>query len=232
VVDALEHMNQLLRAAHLARRPRIGVSWTLKANNVEELPAFVDRAIGIGIDQLTVRHLLIFHGKDRDQSIVDRPDLCNDSLRATYRLLEKHGVRSDCPPIIGDAPVRPQIRPGQPVPVAIGKKSRDGCMFVRRTAVVHADGVVPTCSAPFAASAGHFGSGISFADIWNGPVMQSVRATLDTPDEWKQCQHCWYREGRYESQRKSFDTTSERYEITDPDTFTRKAWDFEEYRQS
>jgi hypothetical protein len=62
--------------------------------------------------------------------------------------------------------------------------------------------------------------------------MQSVRATLDTPDEWKQCQHCWYREGRYESQRKSFDTTSERYEITDPDTFTRKAWDFEEYRQS
>ena len=104
-------------------------------------------------------------------------------------------------------------------------------MFVHRTAVVHADGLVPTCSAPFAATAGRLGEAARFFDIWNGEVLRGVRSTLDTPNEWYQCRHCWYREGRYQSQRRAFDTSQGRYEIAEPDTLTREAWDFERYEQ-
>ncbi len=224
-IDALYHLNYAARKAGQARRPRIGVTWTLKANNIDELPAFVERAIDIGVDQLTVRHLLVFHGKEREQSVVDRPDLVNEPLRRTYALLEKHGVRSDCPPLI-EAAAQP---PG--VPVQLGERPpRDGCMFVRRTAVVHADGLIPTCPVPFAAAAGRLGEQ-SFLQIWNGPVLTEVRRSLDTPDEWQQCRHCWYREGRYESQRRSFDSRQERFDLSRPDKLTVQAWDFEDYTQ-
>jgi MoaA/NifB/PqqE/SkfB family radical SAM enzyme len=236
VVDALRYLNDVSRGAKLARRPRIGVSWTLKANNVAELPAFVERAIAIGLDQLTVRHLLVFHGKERSQSVVDRPDLVNEPLRRTYELLARHGVRSDCPPLVPQAeddsePAHISGGNGS-VPVRITPKpAQDGCMFVRRTAVIHADGVMPTCSAPFAAAAGRLDHGTGFLGIWNGPVLKTVRATLGTPDEWAQCRHCWYREGRYESQRRTFDGSSHRYDLTEPDRLTVEAWDFEDYRQ-
>jgi len=229
-LDALRYLDKLRRTASLARRPRIGVSWTLMRNNVSELPGFVERATALGIDQLTVRHLLVFHEKDRDQSVVDRPDLCNEPLRSTYEILERNGVRSDCPPLCSepDSSLAPSSRS---VPVVLRQRQRDGCLFVRRTAVVHADGTVPTCSAPFAARAGSIDEASSFADIWNGSTLCSVRAALDTSQEWDQCRHCWYREGRYDSQRRSFDSRTERYGITDPDELTREAWSFDTYRQ-
>jgi radical SAM protein with 4Fe4S-binding SPASM domain len=241
IFEALDHLNALRRAADLCRRPRIGVSWTLKANNVAELPRFVERAIDSGIDQLTVRHLLIFHQHSRSESVVDRPDLVNEPLRKTYRLLEEAGIRSDCPPLIAEPPraaspkwdlCEPDRVNSNAVRVTVGRKgSRDGCMFVHRTAVVHADGLVPTCSAPFAATAGHLKLGGRFGDIWNGEVLQSVRQSLDTTEEWDQCRNCWYREGRYQAQRAAFDSNETRYDVSEPDEITSSSWDFEKFRQ-
>jgi len=234
-VDALEYLNEVRRPLGRARRPRIGVTWTLKANNVEELPAFIERAIGIGIEQVTLRHLLVFHGHSRGESVVDRPEIANGPLRATYELLRRHGIRGDCPPLIEEtAPVGAHRDEGA-TPVVLrrtpGNPQRDGCMFVHRTAVVHVDGLVPTCAAPFAAAAGRFGSDTTFGDIWNGEVLREVRSTIDTPAEWPQCTNCWYREGRYQSQRRSYDSGAQRYDISAPDELTRRSWDFEQYRQ-
>ncbi len=239
IFDALEHLNALRREAGLARRPRIGISWTLKANNVAELPRFVARAIECGIDQLTVRHLLIFHSHSRSESVIDRPDLVNGPLRETYRLLEEAGIRSDCPPLISESVPAAAPSSGEPratatdrVPVTLGStRERDGCMFIHRTAVVHADGLVPTCSAPFAAAAGTVEIGSTFEGVWNGGILRAVRSTLDTPDEWDQCRSCWYREGRYQAQRAAFDSNATRYDITEPDELSAKSWDFERFVQ-
>ena len=222
VLDALGYLIDTSRRSGLARRPRIGVSWTLKENNVDELSGFVERAVAMGIDQLTVRHLLIFHDKDRAQSLVDRPERANAALAATYRHLEAAGVRSDCPPLATHA---------APGAAETRDAPRDGCMFVRRNMVVHADGLIPTCPAPFAVIAGRLDGDRTVADVWNGEVLRRVRTTLGSDDELSQCRNCWYREGRYESQRQRFDTADERYELRSPDTLTLAAWDFRDFSQ-
>ena len=80
-IDALEYLNEIRRPLGLARRPRIGVTWTLKSNNVTELPEFIEHAIGIGIEQVTLRHLLVFHGHSRGDPVIDQPELANGPLR-------------------------------------------------------------------------------------------------------------------------------------------------------
>lgn len=245
VLDAISTLDRRRREAHCARRPKIGISWTLKRNNYQQLPDFIARVAPLGIDQLTVRHMLTFHAHNAGESLAGEAYMANDALQRTYTLLEEFGIRSDCPPIAAppmDAPpsadaTHEEQPTGEAVPVSIGRRPafdpprrRDGCMFIHRTAVVHADGVVPTCSAPFAARAGSIADS-SFANIWNGQVMREVRSTLDTPDEWRQCRHCWYREGRYQSQRRAFDEATGRYSLEQADSISAEAWDFEQFTQ-
>lgn len=245
VLDAIATLDRRRRDSHCARRPRIGISWTLKRNNFEQLPGFIAEVAPLGIDQLTVRHMLTFHAHSAGESLAGDAHVANDALRETYEMLERFGIRSDCPPLAtGSSDAEPvtdarqsQASTTTSVPVSIGRRpaaqlhrQRDGCMFVHRTAVVHADGLVPTCSAPFAAGAGSLAES-SFAEIWNGQVMREVRSTLDTPEEWQQCRHCWYREGRYQSQRRAFDGAAGRYSLDEADSISSEAWDFGSFTQ-
>lgn len=84
---------------------------------------------------------------------------------------------------------------------ATGTTARDGCMFIHRMAVINFDGEVQTCSVPYAKVAGGLGRAANFDEIWNGDVMRGVRGALNTEGEWQQCRSCWYREGKFHSQR-------------------------------
>jgi hypothetical protein len=57
--------------------------------------------------------------------------------------------------------------------------------------------------------------------------MKEVRATFNTPEEWEQCQHCWYREGSYQRQRKAI-AESRQLDMTESSLFTEETWDFRE----
>lgn len=61
------------------------------------------------------------------------------------------------------------------------------CLFIRRTAVIMADGEVVTCANMFAESVGRLDEQAGFLEIWNGARFASVRACLGTADEWHQC---------------------------------------------
>jgi MoaA/NifB/PqqE/SkfB family radical SAM enzyme len=222
VLENVAAFHELRRASGLTRRPRLGFSWTLMRDNVAEFPRFLRAALDLEPDLVYARHLLVFFEHARDQSLLGRPDLANGPLREAYRLMADRGIRSDCPPLLED-PVR-QVRSAPQPP---GR--RDRCMFVHRTAVVAADGEMPTCSAPFAQVAGRSDDEKSFARIWNGPVMRGVRAALDTELEWDQCRNCWYREGRYQAQRAVADVRKPRYDLQAAGSFTTKAWDFHDY---
>jgi len=234
VLDGVRHFHELRRAAGLARRPKLGLSWTLKRNNIHELPEFIERMAEFEPDNFYSRHLLVFFEKDREQSLIGDPALTNRYLRPARAALQRLGIRSDCPPLMAENP--PVIAASDGVPVAISPRpgavpgSRDRCPFVRRTGVVNVNGNVPTCSVPFARQAGSIADSEHFMDVWNGPVMSGVRAAMDTPQEWQQCRSCWYREARYASQREAV----ARRELLDPDAigdFTMPAWDFRRQRK-
>jgi MoaA/NifB/PqqE/SkfB family radical SAM enzyme len=228
VWDAVEWFHNLRKSSNLARRPRLNFSWTLKRNNIAQFPEFVRRIAAVEADLLYARHLLVFFEKDREQSVMDESVLANPYLLEAYNLLERYNIRSDCVPLIATAPhdqnskgvERTIIQMQQATPA-----KRDGCMFIHRTGVILADGEVPTCTAPFVKVAGYVGREPTFMNIWNGPVMKGVRASLNTSAEWKQCQDCWYREGTYKRQRTAI-TELRRHDITQASSFTEKSWDF------
>lgn len=216
VLEQVHAFDALRRAQGLTRRPRLGFSWTLMRDNVAEFPRFLEEALPLEPDLVYARHLLVFYERVREQSLLGHPALANPHLRRAYALMAEHDVRSDCPPLLADAPR--ETTPAAPT-------ARDGCMFVRRTGVIHANGDVPTCSAPFAAIAGTLADA-SFPEVWNGEILRDVRARLDTDNEWEQCANCWYREGRYEAQRAAADLRGDRVELATPGSFTEEAWDF------
>lgn len=229
VLANVRHYHDLRRAAGLARRPRLGISWTLKRNNIHELPAFIERIAELEPDLFYARHLLVFFERDRAESLVGDPELTNRYLRPAYELLAKLGIRSDCPPLMAAPPKTGAVEPPSPEGGSTGSTSapreRGRCPFVHRTAVINSTGAVPTCSVPFAAGAGMLGPGTTFSEIWNGPVLVNVRAAMDTPREFLQCRACWYREGHYAGQRAAA-ANDERFDLETAATFTEKAWDF------
>ena len=225
VLDGVRHFDRLRREANVARRPRLGLSWTLKRNNIHELPDFIERMAEFEPDLFYSRHLLIFFEKDREESLVGEPALANRYLRPAYEALERLGIRSDCPPLMdGDE------RSGDARDSDAAVPERDGCPFVRRTAVIHSNGDMPTCSVPFAAIAGNLAAGDTVETVWNGPVMTGVRNAMDTADEWDQCRACWYREGHYVSQRAAA-ANQERFDLEAASSFTEDAWDFRDYEK-
>jgi len=100
----------------------------------------------------------------------------------------------------------------------------DRCPYFHRTAVIMADGEVVTCANFYAENVGHLASE-SFAEVWNGDRMVSLRADFGTDKEWPQCKSCWFREIRYARQREAWhedDATIVHQETA----YSARAWNF------
>lgn len=95
----LAHFQSLRQDPTLLRPPRLGLSWTLKRNNIDQFPDFVRFAIASKADLLYVRHLLLFRPGDAAQSLVDEPAVCNRYLSEGYALLKGTRIKLDVPPL-------------------------------------------------------------------------------------------------------------------------------------
>lgn len=100
VLANVAYFHDLRSKAGLARRPKLGLSWTLKRNNIAEFPDFVRLAKRFDPDFLYVRHLLVFHEKDRGQSLLGHADLANRYLGEAYAMLRGSRIKLDVPPLM------------------------------------------------------------------------------------------------------------------------------------
>jgi radical SAM protein with 4Fe4S-binding SPASM domain len=227
--EGVRHYHELRNASGMARRPRLGFSWTLKRNNIHELPDFIERVAEFEPDRLYSRHLLVFFEKDQDQSLVGEVDLVNRYLRPAYAAMERLGMVSDCPPLMAET-TKAQATEATPEPKPPSARERDRCPFVHRTGVLSSNGDVLICANMFAEIAGSVADGRPFQDVWNGPVLTEVRSALDTPHEWDACRSCWFREVQYASQRDAA-ARRERFDLDNPGEITEEAWDFRRHRK-
>jgi len=100
VLDNIHYFHELRQKAPLMRRPKLGLSWTIKRNNIAEFPDFIRFIKQFDPDFLYVRHLLVFHQKDQDQSLLDDPYLANRYLKEAYNLLKGSHIKLDVPPLM------------------------------------------------------------------------------------------------------------------------------------
>jgi MoaA/NifB/PqqE/SkfB family radical SAM enzyme len=224
--EGLDHFHEMRMRSNLARLPRLAIGFIAMRNNVAELPELVRMMLPYKPDRFIVRHLMIYFDKDRGESLIGHEDYANPYFQEAYALLAEHGIRSDCVPLMKKAS-EPAATPLDPaLPVIAPPAMDEGCMFIHRTSVVMCDGDVWVCPVPHTKLAGRFEGETRFLEIWNGANLQDVRSRFGTPSEWDVCKNCFYREGRYKSQRARADARQTRYDLTQGSVFTSKTWDF------
>lgn len=157
VLQHATYYHELRKQSRMARRPRLCFSWTLLKNNIHEFPDFVRYVSRFEPDLLYVRHLLVYHSKDMEQSLFDEPERANHYLREAYAVMAQHGIRGDCPPLFNDVEIElgkhriassrddDGFRPirgtqdGEPIPVILGSYRKAGACYVRLSLAVTVD---------------------------------------------------------------------------------------------
>lgn len=237
VLDNLRYYNELRNSVPLARRPQLTISWTLKRNNVAELADFVRRIAPFEPDLLSLRHLVVFQDKERSQSLLDYPEEANAALSEAYVELERLGLRHESPPLMmlpSDTTVLEPALRANPNPcdrdTAIALREPE-CNWMHRTAIIMADGEVITCGKHYGEQVGHLTGENTLWDLWNGPLMHSLRDGFGKPHMWEQCKDCWLRELKWHSQRQAKDLSTSSSSLDEGMDYTEAAWDYRRYSE-
>lgn len=233
VMDNLRAFHQLRARSGLARRPQLTISWTLKRSNLEELPAFVEMIAPLEPDLLSIRHMVIFRGKDEEQSLLGDREWTNRHLRAAYERLDRLGLRHESPPLMLEPSAVRDAPAGTPysgIQDQVHAEREPVCNWMHRTAIIMSDGEVTTCGKHYGAQVGRLVAGTRLWDVWNGPAMRSLRAGFGTRAMWDQCQHCWLREIKWHSQRQAKDA-EHAFELSAGMDFSQSAWDYRKYSE-
>ena len=247
VMENLRYYHALRNTVPQSRRPQLTISWTLKRNNIEELPDFVRMIAPFEPDLISLRHLVVFQDKERHESLLEHTAVANAAFREAYGELDRLGLRHESPPLMLDTAGGPD--PAQDhAPVVSTGRLADGarhafsrpiapvavrepeCNWMHRTAIIMADGEVITCGKHYGEQVGHLDDKTTLWDIWNGPKMQSLRDGFGQPHMWEQCKDCWLRELKWHSQRHAKDL-SRPYSLGDGMDYSQAAWDYRRYSE-
>jgi len=242
VLDNIEYFHMTRESLNLALRPKMSIYWTLMTNNINELPDFIRRIAPLEPDYFAIRHLVVFHEKDTNLSLIGKPELTNKYLKEAYAELKRFNIEYEAPPLMDEEDkgniineVQSEVKKNlvftqeEPTCPMVNKfEEIEPCTWMHRTGIIMSDGEVTTCGKHYGQQVGMMDKDTSFMDIWNGPAMISLRSTFGTESMWQQCKDCWLRELKWHSQRRARD---EKEEFTDDGamSFTREAWDYREY---
>lgn len=226
LLEGLRHFNELRFRSDLARIPQLAISFVARRNNIAELPALVRAMLPFRPDAFYVRHLIVFSDDQRSESLLGHEDYANPFFEEAYDLLAKHGIRTDCPPIMKKAIEDSGAATG----CAAGackepEETSEGCTFMHSSGTLYCNGDMKPCCIPNMPLAGTFGEQTSFLDVWNGPVMRDIRASFGTEREWEECRHCLLRQSRSMTQRTGGRSGQERVDLKQAVEFTPKVWD-------
>jgi len=100
VLDNLAYFHKIRLELKLARRPKLSIYWTLMANNIHELTDFIRFAARYEPDYFAIRHLVVFHDKDRALSLLGQPKLTNRYLMEAYKELQEQAIQYEAPPLM------------------------------------------------------------------------------------------------------------------------------------
>ena len=230
VIEAIAYFHNLRKQACLPRRPKLSISWTIKKNNVAELPSFVKFMAQFEPDKYFFRYMVLCEELEQDQSLLDDPESANGYLRETFALLEAQGVEVTRPPLFHASEqtvslVDPQELPLVAVPtLSLADSPVRHCPHMFAEGAILSGGALMSCQTYFAEAVGNLNNETDYLSVWSGPRMQSLRAGLNTGDEWGQCSECWIGQMRCHvpATQPSANEPSSHEQLT---STAKKAWD-------
>jgi len=226
VMGAVRYFHELRKRACLPRRPKLGVSWTIKKNNVAELPGFARHIAQFEPDRFYFRHMVFCEEVEHDQTLLDDPEAANAYLLDAYTYLDQLGAEVVRPPLFelprtSVASPQPDSAPSDTETIgdAVTAKAKRSCSHMYADGAILANGNVMSCEAYFAKAVGNLATAPDYMSLWSGPEMQSLRAGIGTEAEWSQCSQCWISQMRHETPGLGNHASMEL------SARTRKAWD-------
>lgn len=239
VLENIAYFHRLRQNSQLARRPKLSFYWTLMTNNVAELPEFIRYSSQFDPDYFAIRHLVLFHDKDRERSLIGQPEKVNPFLKEAYSELNLRDIHFEAPPLMDESNNVEKISSNifVPEPINDQETSLDGlqtidpdyfseqCTWIYRTGIISCNGEVTTCGKHWSEIVGILNDETSFYDVWNGSRMRSLRTTFNTPQMWQQCRRCWLREVKWHSQRQAKDSGNN-FDHDKQSVYTPAAWDY------
>lgn len=144
-----------------ARRPIVALQMTLMRSNVRELPDLVRLGADLGVDRIKAYHLFSFSEDLDAESLMPDLDRWTPVLEEALGLGQELGLDMQIaePPAPGNRDLLPTR----------------ACFLPWHETWIDVDGAVLLCHSHGNEVAGWFGKR-PFADIWNGPLLQRVRA--------------------------------------------------------
>ncbi len=173
--DVQDRIRQIVRLKREAGAPwpLVQIVFVAMRRNIEQLPAMVDLAAGLGADSLVVQYMVAHAEEVREESLFYHQDLANTALEATETRARELGVNIDLPDRFRVAAREIQSRCTDPWRV----------MFVRWNGEVR-----PCCYAPNV-TMGRLDES-AFWPIWNGPAYRQLRRRVNSPDPPDYCLAC------------------------------------------
>jgi radical SAM protein with 4Fe4S-binding SPASM domain len=92
----LQAMKEERRASH----PILRLNVVMMRRNIEELPALIELAAGLGASQVTAQHMAIYEGGlSEDESLFWHQEPTNRQLTKAHRLAARAGITFNAPPL-------------------------------------------------------------------------------------------------------------------------------------
>jgi radical SAM protein with 4Fe4S-binding SPASM domain len=170
-----------------ARRPRVSMFFMAMRENLDQLPAVIEKAGALGVSSVVLQRLVYFEAglAVAGQSVMGEGT--DDVFARCEEAAEKAGVE-----LIGTG----RRGPGESLRPVDSERPWSGCTRPWRSTYVTANGnVLPCCIAPFATEDyGGLILGNAFerpiSEIWSGPQYEAFRQAHTSDDPPEPCRHC------------------------------------------
>jgi len=215
----LENIRRVVKARRelpTDQRPDLAMSVVLMRRNIHQLPDLVDLCADLGLDAIGMAHLTVMTPELDGESLRHDPDLAERWIAAARHRADARRVVFTAPPRMDGTPQpislsarRTWLRRERATWRGAGghrklralthrlrlrlwswrAEGRVPCHYLQARTFISIGGDVTPCCMPGRPVAGNLREQ-SFAEIWNGPVLTSMREGFLRGEPWTCCDHC------------------------------------------
>jgi len=173
-----------LKQANGLQWPLVEFNVVAQKSNVAELPKLIALADSLGVYQVNVHYMTCTREDWLHESLYFHQDFSDECLLKAAAAADAVGMRINLPkPFKGPAVEQTRVN--------------TRCDEPWRVFMVNMDGTCNICCGG-ADSPGNIADG-DFIELWNGPFLQKLRTTVNTPDKPDFCRKCFGRMQKVES---------------------------------
>lgn len=204
VIRNIAHLNEVKKKKR-TMYPSLRFNFVLMKSNIHELPAFIDLAHSLEVEEVQTQHMIVFMPHLKDEALIFDRERSNRYLLEAKERAKRHGIRFFHPPLF-DIEEAPAAEPAAPLTDGKIWITEDEYSFERKTHPVVNDGM-QLCTDPWRKFYIDWQGLVfpccvwkeeplgdlrqnTFREIWESQRYRVLREGLTTGSLGKSCENC------------------------------------------